>query len=66
MPIEAELKAWGNSLGVIIPADEVKKLQLKKGDTVKIEVIKKKRIDGFGIAKGAGPFVRDPDRDIIA
>ncbi|RJQ22782.1 hypothetical protein C4580_00030 [Candidatus Woesearchaeota archaeon] len=66
MPIEAELKAWGHSLGVIIPAEEVKKLKLKRGDRIKFEVIRKKKVNGFGMFKGEKfePFERDPDRDI--
>jgi len=67
MPVETEVKTWGNSLGIIIPAEEVKKLKLKKGDRVRVEIIAKKRIDGFGMWKGEKyePFVRDPDREII-
>ena len=54
--IETELKEWGNSTGVILPAEELKKLGLRKGDRVVIEVFVKKRIDGFGLGKGAKPF----------
>ena len=43
MTLEAEIKQWGNSLGIIIPAEEVKKLNLNSGDTVKINIIKKKK-----------------------
>ena len=67
MSLEAEIKQWGNSLGIIIPAEEVKKLKLNSGDTVKISIIKKKKIDGFGMLKGEKfePFKRDKDRDVI-
>ena len=27
---EVEIKGWGNSLGLIVPTNEVKKLRLKK------------------------------------
>jgi antitoxin component of MazEF toxin-antitoxin module len=63
--IEAELKEWGNSTGVILPKEELKKLNVKKGDIVLIDVVKK-RIDGFGMDKGRKfkgkklkPFMRD-------
>lgn len=56
MPVETEVKEWGNSLGVIIPAEKVRELKLRKGDKVTVEVITKKRIDAFGIARGAPPF----------
>jgi len=59
--IEVELKEWGNSMGVILPAEKLKKLGLKKGDKVEIDIIKKKRIDGFGICKGAKPFKEEKE-----
>jgi len=60
--MEAELKAWGNSLGIIIPKEVLNELDLRKGDKVEMDLIPKKRIDGFGIAHGARPF-EDHDRD---
>lgn len=60
MPIETEVKEWGNSLGIIIPVEKVRELKIKKGDKVSFEVIAKKRLDGFGIAKGARPFKKEP------
>ena len=58
---EAELKAWGNSIGVIIPVEKLKKLGLRKGDTVDIDLVKKKNINGFGICKGAKPFEEEKE-----
>ena len=54
--VEVELKEWGNSTGCILPAEKLKELQLEKGDKIDIEIVRKKRIDGFGICKGANPF----------
>lgn len=54
--VEVELKEWGNSIGVILPAERLKELDLKKGDKIEVDIIKKKRIDGFGISKGKKPF----------
>ena len=63
--VDVELKEWGNSIGVILPINTLKKLNLRKGDKVEINIIKKKRVDGFGICKGAKPFKEDKeDHDI--
>ena len=34
-------KKWGNSMGVIIPVEDVKKMDLKEGEELAIEVVKK-------------------------
>jgi len=54
--IEVELKEWGNSTGVILPADKLRELRVKKGDRVLLDIQAKKRIDGFGMSKGSKPF----------
>lgn len=56
-------KKWGNSIGVIIPREVAERLEINPGEELDIDVIKKERIDFFGIAKGKGlkPFVRDHD-----
>ena len=51
--MEVELKEWGNSVGVILPAERLKELGLHKGDKVDIEFIAKRKTDGFGICRGA-------------
>jgi len=38
----AKTKKWGSSLGVVIPSEIVKEENLKEGDTVVIEIQKKK------------------------
>lgn len=45
--IEARLKIkkWGNSLGVILPSDIVKKKKLKEGSTIEVLVSEGKNID---------------------
>lgn len=53
---EVELKEWGNSIGLIVPAEKLKELGLQKGDRIEIEILQKKRVDGFGLCKGAKPF----------
>jgi len=54
-----ELKKWGNSLGIIIPKDKIDELGLSEHDIIDIDIMKKEKISGFGIAKGKLPFTRD-------
>lgn len=54
--VEVELKKWGNSMGIVLPIEKVRELGLRKGDRIDIKIMIKKRIDGFGIAKGTKPF----------
>ena len=54
--MEAELKVWGNSVGVIIPAEKLKELGVHKGDKIEIFIVAKKRLNGFGLCKGAKQF----------
>ena len=58
---EVELKEWGNSIGVILPRDRLNSLGLKKGDKIEIEILVKKKIEGFGISKGAGSFKKEKE-----
>lgn len=53
-----EVKKWGNSFGVLIPRETVKKLGLSKGEKVQLDIVPQKRISGFGLAKGAKSFKR--------
>ena len=53
---EVRVKEWGNSYGVILPKDLVKHMEINKGDTIKIDIIKKRKIDGFGMLRGIGKF----------
>ena len=59
--VEVELKSWGNSVGVILPAEKLKELELHEGDRVDIDIVKKERIDGFGIFRGAKPFEEEKE-----
>ena len=60
---ETKIKRWGNSLALIIPKEITKQEELDEGDMVKIEISKEKRIDGFGILKGAPKFSREDKGD---
>lgn len=37
--ISCKTKKWGNSLGVVIPKEEVKKLKLHEGQTIRLEIV---------------------------
>ncbi|HLG23403.1 MAG TPA: AbrB/MazE/SpoVT family DNA-binding domain-containing protein [Candidatus Nanoarchaeia archaeon] len=58
---ESKIKKWGNSLGIIIPRKVAEQIDLKEGEEVSVDIIKKKRNDSFGIFKGAKPFHREED-----
>jgi len=58
---ELRIKEWGNSLGVIIPKELVKQHALVKGGTLRVDILQKKPIDGFGMFRGLPKFVRDHD-----
>ena len=40
MAIEAKAKKWGNSVGIIIPADAVARLKIHQGETLQLELRK--------------------------
>ena len=56
---EAKVKQWGNSLGIIIPKEIVKIEEVNEGDIIKVDIIKEKRLDGFGMFKGLPSFKRE-------
>ena len=60
---EAKIKKWGNSLALIIPKEIARLEDLGEGDIVKLELSKEKRVDAFGILKGAPTFSREDKGD---
>ena len=54
-----ELKKWGNSLGIIIPKDKVEELGLSEHDIIDLDIVKKEKVSGFGIAEGRVPYKRE-------
>ncbi len=54
-----EVRKWGNSLGVIIPRDKVFELGLSEKDIIDINILKKEKVSGFGIALDKKPFKRE-------
>ena len=56
--VVAKVKKWGNSVGVIIESEATKKLGLKEGELIDMDIVPKKRIDAFGISKRTKPLTR--------
>jgi len=60
---ETKIKKWGNSLALIIPREITKLEDLNEGDIVKMDISKEKRVDAFGIFKGAPRFSKEDEGD---
>ena len=56
---ESKIKKWGNSIGIVIPKRDAEKMDLKEGEEVSVDIVKKKKVSAFGMFKGAKPFSRD-------
>ncbi len=54
-----EVKKWGNSYGVVIPKDKVVELGLSEKDIIDIDILKKEKVSGYGIALGKKSFERE-------
>ena len=63
MHISVKIKRWGNSLGMVIPAKALRKLGIKEGELVDIDIRKKEKIDGFGTFAGARPFKEEKEHE---
>ena len=53
--VETKLKRWGNSFGIVIPAEIIQRENMKENEDVKILIVKNSKkafIDTFGIGKG--------------
>ena len=52
MAIEATIRKWGNSFGVLLPKNFVERKQLKENDVILIDVVKEADLsDVFGSLK---------------
>ena len=53
MTTEAVIRKWGNSLGIILPKEFLKKKHLKENDKIVVDVFKKANLSSsFGALKG--------------
>jgi hypothetical protein len=59
--ITVPVRKWGNSLGIVIPRDAVGEAEVGDRDLVDVSIVKKKKTSGFGICRGAGPFVEEEE-----
>jgi len=52
--IEAKTKKWGNSLGIVIPKEIVRKEKIREGQKVKILLVKDRGLlkETFGMMEG--------------
>jgi antitoxin component of MazEF toxin-antitoxin module len=65
MTINVKLKRWGNSIGAILPKDELRLRKLKPNDTVSIVIVRETDLrDIFGSLprKGSGQDLKDLSR----
>ncbi len=63
MHISGEVKKWGNSLGLVIPVKIARKLRIKEGESVDVDIRKKAKIDGFRIFAGARHFREEKEHE---
>jgi len=63
---EVVVKSWGNSLGIVLPKELTKHENIKSGDRIKIDIIVKKGLEGFGLLKGLGSYVEDTEHEEFA
>ncbi len=66
MTCTVEAKKWGNSIGVVIPAEVVDEMGIRPGTQLDIDVREHKRVSGFGMWKDIAhlpPYERDPADD---
>ena len=64
MVIEVKLRQVGNALGFILPKRVLTAERLRKGQRVFVRISRTRDYDltsVLGMAKGAGPFVREHD-----
>jgi hypothetical protein len=55
------VRKWGNSLGILLPRELVEETGVSDQDMVDVTVVRKKKTSGFGLCRGAGPFVEEED-----
>jgi hypothetical protein len=59
--VTVSVKKWGNSLGILLPKEIVEETDVSEEDIVDIHIVKKKKATGFGLCRGASPFIEDDD-----
>lgn len=67
--IENKLQRWGNSFGIVIPMDVVRRKKLKDGEKIKAIIIKKSNVlrETFGthrFSKPVSQLMREMDKEL--
>ena len=66
--VEAQVREWGRSLGVVIPKEAALEEHLKEGDTVKLLILKKsnpikKTFGTFKFKKNTEEMLKEADTE---
>jgi len=52
MAFDAKVRKWGNSLGIVLPAEFVSSQGLRENDVIYVQIVKKANLEkSFGILK---------------
>ncbi len=67
--VENKLQRWGNSFGIVIPIDIVRKKKIKEGEKVKAIIIKKSNVlrETFGshmFSKSVKKLMEETDEEL--
>lgn len=66
--VEAQVREWGRSLGVVIPKEAALEESLKEGDTIKLLILKKsnpikKTFATFKFKRSTEDMLKEADRE---
>ena len=67
--IENKLQKWGNSYGLVIPVDIIRRRNMKEGERIKVIIVKKSNVlkETFGSHKFSKPIkqlMKETDREL--
>lgn len=64
--MEAKIRKWGNSYGILLPKEEIEKMSVKENEIVYVTLQKKSTWEGlFGICKGKSGMSTQEFKDEI-
>ena len=69
LEVEAKVRKWGRSFGVVIPKDKVKKEGIKENETIRLLITKKTNVlkETFGtmkFKKSTDEMMREIDKEL--
>ena len=67
--IENKLQKWGNSYGIVVPLEVMRRKKMKEGDKIKVIIIKKSNVlrETFGSHKFYKPIkelMKETDKEL--